>query len=88
MTTESFSYWLQGYAEICGKVPTKQQWDLIKRHLDSCFAKDPEIHGHQKMIAISPIDPTLSKSSEISYCGTLSDYKMPTLDCQRQNITC
>ncbi len=64
MSTENFSYWLQGYAEICGKVPTEQQWDLIKRHLDSCFAKDPKIHSQPVMIIEkNPIEPTYCNKS-------------------------
>ena len=39
MTFENFAYWCQGYAEICGDVPTAEQWGIIKEHLQLCFNK-------------------------------------------------
>lgn len=39
MTTEQFAYWLQGYSEICGKTPTKEQWVIIQDHLGEVFNK-------------------------------------------------
>jgi len=39
MTNEQFTYWLQGYAEICGTEPTAEQWQIIKDHLQTVFVK-------------------------------------------------
>lgn len=39
MNSEQFSYWLQGYAEICGTEPTAEQWQIIKDHLQTVFKK-------------------------------------------------
>ena len=39
MTPENFSYWLQGFSEICGQTPSKEQWDIIKDHLNLVFNK-------------------------------------------------
>lgn len=35
-----FCYWLQGYCEINGKPPTEEQWEMIKKHLQSCFTNE------------------------------------------------
>lgn len=39
MTPENFTYWLQGFAEICEQTPTKEQWEIIKEHLNLVFNK-------------------------------------------------
>ena len=39
MTPEQFTYWLQGYAEVSGKRPTKEQWLFIQEHLQLVFDK-------------------------------------------------
>jgi hypothetical protein len=39
MTPEQFTYWLQGFTEICGDCPTDQQWQVIKDHLAAVFHK-------------------------------------------------
>lgn len=40
MKPENFAYWLQGYIEMTdGNRPTKQQWRMIKEHLQLCFDK-------------------------------------------------
>jgi uncharacterized circularly permuted ATP-grasp superfamily protein len=33
MTPERFTYWLQGFAEISGDQPIREQWQTIKDHL-------------------------------------------------------
>lgn len=33
MNSTNFCYWLQGYCEICGELPTPKQWEIIKDHL-------------------------------------------------------
>lgn len=39
ITPEQFTYWLQGYIEVNGEYPTKQQWAIIKDHLQEVFNK-------------------------------------------------
>lgn len=39
MTPENFAYWLQGFSEICGQTPSKEQWEIIKDHLNLVFNK-------------------------------------------------
>lgn len=39
MTPEQFVYWLQGYAELGGPVPTPEQWQIITDHLKHVFDK-------------------------------------------------
>ncbi len=29
-----FKYWLQGYVEICGDLPSKEQWEMIREHAE------------------------------------------------------
>jgi hypothetical protein len=36
MTPEQFAYWLQGFAELQGAVPTQEQWDSIREHSSYC----------------------------------------------------
>lgn len=40
MTERDFAYWLQGFVEINGDVPTQAQWDIIKDHLQLVFKKE------------------------------------------------
>lgn len=40
MNNDQFTYWLQGFVEMNGdKEPTKEQWKMIKNHLQLCFKK-------------------------------------------------
>lgn len=40
MTSEQFTYWLQGFVELNnGKVPTEEQWKSINEHLQLTFLK-------------------------------------------------
>jgi hypothetical protein len=40
MNQDQFAYWLQGFVEMNGgKEPTKEQWKMIKEHLQLCFKK-------------------------------------------------
>ena len=39
MTAEMFCYWLQGYVELNGNIPTGAQWISIKEHLALVFNK-------------------------------------------------
>ena len=39
MTPEQFAYWLQGFVEIRGSVPSAGEWEVIKDHLATVFTK-------------------------------------------------
>jgi hypothetical protein len=41
MTPEQFAYWMQGFVEIqnSNEPPTKEQWQIIKDHLQLVFNK-------------------------------------------------
>lgn len=39
MTSEQFAYWLQGFVELSGQIPTEAQWGSIKEHLKTVFEK-------------------------------------------------
>lgn len=39
MKSESFAYWLNGFAELTTEPPTKEQWRVIKEHLSLVFNK-------------------------------------------------
>ncbi len=39
MTAEQFSYWLQGFVELGGDMPTEAQWKSIREHLATVFQK-------------------------------------------------
>lgn len=65
MTTDQFTYWLQGYVEITnGAQPDTIQWAIIKDHLKTVFVKETP----------NRYDPTLPQPFR-SYCGdTPEDY--------------
>lgn len=39
MTPEQFAYWMQGFVELNGGMPTPEQWQSIKEHLATVFNK-------------------------------------------------
>ncbi len=39
MNEREFCYWLQGYSEISGETPSKEEWMVIKEHLSLVFTK-------------------------------------------------
>lgn len=39
MDALNFAYWLNGFSEIHGKPPTKEQWLIIQDHLKLVFNK-------------------------------------------------
>ena len=41
MTSEQFTYWLQGHCEMNPtRMPTEAQWEMIKDHLNLVFKKE------------------------------------------------
>lgn len=40
MTPDQFTYWLQGFAEVNGAAPTREQWQIICDHLALVFKKE------------------------------------------------
>lgn len=57
MNYDQFAYWLQGFVEMNkGKKPTKQQWEMIKDHLNLCFRKiTPPLQPYAKGIGTGGI---------------------------------
>ncbi|HDG0630495.1 TPA: hypothetical protein PFA69_004638 [Serratia marcescens] len=45
MTPEQFTYWLQGFVELHGEMPSEAQWESIKDHLQTVFVKVTPIGG-------------------------------------------
>lgn len=39
MDAQQFAYWLQGFSELHEKPPTPEQWQSIREHLATVFAK-------------------------------------------------
>lgn len=39
MTSEQFTYWLQGFAELNDGPPSAEQWQMIQEHLALVFNK-------------------------------------------------
>ena len=39
MQPQDFCYWLQGFSELVGTNPTKEQWIIIQDHLNLVFNK-------------------------------------------------
>lgn len=39
MQSQDFCYWLQGFSELVGTTPTKEQWVIIQDHLNLVFNK-------------------------------------------------
>ena len=39
MNAQEFAYWLQGFVELHGEMPTPEQWRSIKEHLALVFVK-------------------------------------------------
>ena len=39
MTAEQFAYWLNGFVELNGGMPTEAQWKSIREHLAEVFKK-------------------------------------------------
>jgi hypothetical protein len=43
MTSEQFTYWLQGCAEMGGDAPTAEQWQMIKEFVKVTPTRGPAI---------------------------------------------
>ena len=72
MEAINFAYWLQGFAELNGKPPTKEQWEMIKEHLNLVFKKETKLSLDSPQFCCNTAQPT--------------EIKFPTLSVQ--NITC
>jgi hypothetical protein len=58
MNHDQFIYWLQGFVEMNGgKEPTKEQWKMIKDHLQLCFVKitPPMMETGLSLYQVKPI---------------------------------
>jgi hypothetical protein len=58
MTAEQFTYWLQGFMEICNpETLDEEQTQIIKDHLASVFTKQTP----DRNVPIAPANPTWSQ---------------------------
>lgn len=39
MTPENFIYWLNGFIELTGEIPNREQWNSIREHLSLVMTK-------------------------------------------------
>lgn len=62
MTPEQFTYWLQGFSEIHGNPPTKEQWKTIQDHLKTVFHK------------VTPNYPFVNDPQKINYLHKPFDF--------------
>lgn len=50
MTSEQFTYWLQGFAELNEAPPSAEQWQSIREHLATVFNKvTPPVHFNPRV---------------------------------------
>ena len=54
MNEINFKYWLQGYAEICGDLPSKEQWEMIKEHAELAEKNSAATRATEVTNPISP----------------------------------
>lgn len=57
MDQTNFCYWLQGYSELCGDAPNKEQWDIIKEHLQLVFTKQTQLPPFERKLYGPPESP-------------------------------
>ena len=55
MTPNDFVYWLQGYVELSGDVPTEQQWEVIKDHLQLVMDKKTPVRSTNVEFRLSDV---------------------------------
>jgi hypothetical protein len=78
LTPEQFCYWLQGFAELSpSNVPTPEQWQMIREHLNLVFTKvTPDIG------TVSPsVETRIPSIFKPPYCSTCSSTGRSTLLC-------
>lgn len=77
MTAEQFCYWLQGFVELHGDVPTAAQWEAIKEHLGLAFTKVT----HPVKVTFQPVAYPSTPGADL--CGyKVSDFPpRPALFC-------
>jgi hypothetical protein len=54
MTHEQFCYWLQGFSEVTGKVPTAEQWKIIQDHLQATYVKVTPLYPNNQWPGTGP----------------------------------
>lgn len=61
MSPENFVYWLNGFIELDGSLPTEQQWYSIKDHLKLVMNKKTPVRNVE---VDSPLKWTLTNPSD------------------------
>jgi hypothetical protein len=77
---QAFAYWLQGFVELNGELPTQAQWDSIVKHLNLVFDKiTPEVKTDYSIEQIikgeDPNIPAFSNTEWMEYYKKLSPWK-------------
>ena len=60
MSPENFVYWLNGFIELDGSLPTEQQWYSIKDHLKLVIDKKTTVRNveAESPFKLTPINPS------------------------------
>lgn len=86
MTTEQFAYWLQGYSEICGKVPNPTQWLIIQDHLNLVFKKETPDSRHPLREILEKVYIPPQRPEEVRYCTKIEDKVIPFRSCGEAGV--
>lgn len=82
MTPENFCYWLQGFNELNGQVPTEDQWKSITEHLELVFKKVTPAGPGQRSILDRLGNEGLSDWPKRAVCSAQSAFE------PKAEITC
>lgn len=66
MNAQEFAYWLQGFVELHGEMPTPEQWQSIKEHLAMVFVK-----------VTQPVKKETVYPNDLTKVPRLSDFQWP-----------
>lgn len=47
MTHRDFVYWLKGFEELHKVSPNDEEWNEVKKHLQTCFNCEPPVQNKQ-----------------------------------------
>lgn len=73
MTSEQFTYWLQGFAELHPEAPSAEQWQAIRDHLALVFEKQTP----ERFAPVAPIPPIHWQPGGIPVSPTVAAPHLP-----------
>lgn len=82
MEAEQFCYWLKGYVELDGSLPSEDKWNMIIQHLDLVFLKLTPKLG-QRRLQMEDIIKELERRK-----NTGDMYPNRTIDSPKLDIIC